>query len=115
ERCLEKAVRILPRKAEALSEAGRRCQQFGQYDLATHYFERAVREKDSGAEALVTLAELYERGPRAREAPALVERALGIRADHPLALLAQARLKRLAGEIEAAEQHVRSLLERVSC
>src|SRR5262249_42097769 len=38
ERCLEKAVRLVPRKAEAFIEAGRRCQEFGQYDMATHYF-----------------------------------------------------------------------------
>src|SRR5690349_19297088 len=45
ERSLEKAVRIAPRKAEALAEAGRRCQEFGHYEMATRYFERTSVEK----------------------------------------------------------------------
>jgi len=115
ERCLEKAVRLVSPKADALAEAGRRCQEFGQYEMATHYFERASDERGAPADVFVTLAELYERGPRAGEAAALIERALTIRAGHPLALLAKARLKRLAGEIEAAEQDVRALLGKSNC
>ena len=34
ERCLEKAVRVAARKVETLAEAGRRCQEFGKYDMA---------------------------------------------------------------------------------
>ena len=41
ERCLEKAVSIAPRRVEALTEAGRRCQEFGNYQMASAYFERA--------------------------------------------------------------------------
>src|ERR1043166_788922 len=78
ERCLEKAVRLVSPKADALAEAGRRCQEFGQYEMATHYFERASDERGVSADVLVTLAELYERGPRAGEAAALIERALTI-------------------------------------
>ena len=79
ERSLEKAVRIAPRKAEALAEAGRRCQEFGHYEMAAGYFGRASEEKGASAEVLLTLAELYERGHRTAEAFALVERALALR------------------------------------
>src|SRR5512145_2431994 len=40
ERCFEKAVRIAPRKAPALAEAARRCQEFGSFAMAEGYFER---------------------------------------------------------------------------
>src|SRR5215216_3886201 len=42
EACFEKAVRVAPRKAETLAEAGRRCQEFGSDDMAKRYLERAV-------------------------------------------------------------------------
>jgi tetratricopeptide (TPR) repeat protein len=63
----------------------------------------------------VSLAELYERGPRASEAAALVERALSLQPDHLLSLLAQARLKRVAGELDEAETFTRELLQKSSC
>ena len=66
EGCLEKAVSLAPRKEEALAEAGRRCQEFGNHEMAARYFERAARGPDTPAEALVVLAELYERAPRCR-------------------------------------------------
>src|SRR5882762_702390 len=64
ERCFEKAVKIAPRRMEVLAEAGRRCQAFGHYEMAIGYFERLTHEKAASPDALVTLAELYERGPR---------------------------------------------------
>jgi tetratricopeptide (TPR) repeat protein len=115
ERSLEKAVRIAPRKAEALAEAGRRCQEFGYYEMAARYFERAAGEKGVSAEVFVTLAELYERGHRTAEAITLVDRALALQADDPAALLAHARLRRLAGEVEEAEKLTRALLDKPSC
>ena len=44
EECLERAIRVASRKAEALSEAGKRCQQFGRPEMANRYFERAAQE-----------------------------------------------------------------------
>jgi tetratricopeptide (TPR) repeat protein len=108
----EKAVSIAPRKIEGLIEAGRRSQAFGHYDMAARYFDRATREKGAPAEVFVTLAELYERGPRASEAASLVDRALSLDPDHSLALLARARLKRLAGSLEQAEKFTRELLQK---
>src|SRR5882672_10363096 len=35
--------------------------------MASHYFERAAHEKGASPEIFVTLAELYERGSRARD------------------------------------------------
>ncbi len=115
DRCFEKAARIAPRRTEFLIEAGRRSQAFGSYEMATRYFERATQEKDATADVFVTLAELYERGPRTGEATVLVERALTLQADHPVALLARARFKRGAGALEDAEKVTRELLQRPSC
>jgi len=46
---------------------------------------------------------------------ALVERALALQADHPLSLLAQARLKCLAGASEEAKRLTRELLQKPWC
>jgi tetratricopeptide (TPR) repeat protein len=115
ERCLDSAVRLSPRPAEALGEAGRRCQEFGHYEMATRYFERAVAQPVVAADALVTLAELYERGPRSSEAVVLIERALQLQSRHARARLAQARSRRLAGQVEEAERLTRSLLDEAAC
>src|SRR6266446_6967903 len=104
ERSLEKAVSIASNRVEALAEAGKRCQEFGHYEMAAGYFERAAKEKGSSADVFVILAELYERRHRIPEATKLVERGLALQADHACSLLAQARLKRLAGELEEAEK-----------
>src|SRR5690349_12670106 len=68
ENSFEKAISIAPRKVEGLIEAGRRSQAFGHYEMAARYFDRATRERGAPAEAFLTLAELYERGPRVNEA-----------------------------------------------
>src|SRR5438876_1484157 len=115
ERCLGKAVSIAPRRVEGLMEAGKRCQEFGNYEMASAYFERAAKEKGASAEVFVTLAELYERRHRIPEAATLVERGLALEPAHVWSRLAQARLKRLAGELEEAEKKTRELLENASC
>jgi len=115
ERCFEKAIKIAPRKTYALIEAGLRSQGFGNYQMAAGYFERATREKGATADVFVTLAELYERGPRANESTALVERALALQPDHPPSLLVRARLKRLAGSLEEGEKSTHELLQKSSC
>src|SRR6266481_1076496 len=115
ERCFEKAIKIAPRKIDALIEAGLRSQAFGNYQMSAGYFEQASHEKGVTADVFVTLAELYERGPRANESAALVERALALQPDHASSLLARARLKRMAGELEAAEKITRELLQKPSC
>jgi tetratricopeptide (TPR) repeat protein len=111
ERCMEKAIRVAPRKLEALIEAGRRCQEFGNYDMAKGYFEQAAHEKDATSEVFVTLAELTERHARTADAIELAERALKLDATYPLARLVRARLDRLAGRLAEAESGVRSLLK----
>jgi hypothetical protein len=82
--------------------------------MASHYFERASKEPTSSAEAFVTLAELYERAHRLSEAKALVVRALAIQPNHLWSQLAQARLNRLTGEIEQAEEQTRVVLKTPS-
>lgn len=114
ERCFDKAIKIAPGKADALVEAGLRSQAFGNYQMAAQYVERATNEKDATADVFIALAELYERGPRANNAEALVERALLLQPDHAVSLLARARFKRMAGALEEAERFTRELLQKSS-
>ncbi len=115
ERCLEKAVRVSPRRAEALAEAGRRCQEFGHYQMATAFLAQAAEQKGAKGDVLVTLAELYERHHRLDDASALVERALRTEPALACGVLAQARLKRLAGDTAAGERLVRMLTADATC
>jgi len=78
ERCLEKAVRLAAQKTQVLVEAGRRCQEFGHHPMATRFFERVVQHDERAVDAIVTLAELYERHHRTAEADVLIERALRV-------------------------------------
>src|SRR5215468_3293990 len=71
-RCFEKAIKVAPRKTDALIEAGVRSQAFGNQQMAALYLERASHEKGVTADVFVTLAELYERGPHAKESAVLV-------------------------------------------
>ena len=48
---------------EALAEAGRRCQEFGSYDLAKRYFERAAEENGASAGVFVTHIPYRGTGP----------------------------------------------------
>src|SRR5882672_3850245 len=103
ERCFEKAVRVAPRKVEALAEAGGRSQEFGSYDMAKGYFQRASEESGATADVFVTLAELNERHARLPEATQFAERALKLNPTHLRARLARARLDRLSGRLVEAE------------
>jgi tetratricopeptide (TPR) repeat protein len=110
ERCFEKAVRVAPRKAEALVTAGQQSRDFGNYAMAERYFQRALEQKDVSPEALVKLAELYERLRRVDDAAALIDRALRASSASAPALLARARLDYQAGRLETAEKLIRSFL-----
>jgi tetratricopeptide (TPR) repeat protein len=111
ERCLEQAVRVAARKVETLSEAGKRCQQFGRPEMASRYFERAAQEKGVTAEVFVKLAELNERHARLEEATQFAERALKLDASYPPARLVRARLDRFSGRLVEAESRVRALVK----
>jgi tetratricopeptide (TPR) repeat protein len=115
ERCLEQAIRVAARKTEALAEAGRRAEGFGHYEMAADYFERAAQEKSVSPDVLVAQAELHERGHRTDAAAALIAEALVRQPNHPGAVLARARLERLAGRLESAEQFARSALDSSAC
>ncbi len=83
ERCLEKAVRVAANKAQALAEAGQRCQEFGSYDMARRYFERAAEQTGASAGVFVALAELNERHARLADAAQWLERALALEPESP--------------------------------
>jgi tetratricopeptide (TPR) repeat protein len=110
ERCLEKGVRVAAQKAEALTEAGKRCQQFGRPEMAKCYFERAVQEKGATAEVFVKLAEINERKAKLEEASQLAERALKAEESYPPARLMLARLDRFSGRLVEAESRARALV-----
>src|SRR6185295_9358522 len=57
ERCFEKAFSISTNKAQTLAESGKRCQEFGDYELSLEFFERAAKQGPS-EEVYVTLGEL---------------------------------------------------------
>jgi len=110
ERCLDKAVRVAPHKAEVLTMAGTHCRNFSRYEMARGYFERAIEQPGVAPDTFVKLAEIYERFRLLEEAAKLVDRALQLDRDCVLALLVRARLDRLAGRLEEAERLLRPLL-----
>jgi tetratricopeptide (TPR) repeat protein len=112
EACFERAVRVSQKKTETLALAGDRCRDFRNPELAERYFRRASEAKDASPEILVQLAEFYERARRTDDASALVDRALGLNGACGPALLARARLDRVANRLEPAEKAARSLLNK---
>jgi tetratricopeptide (TPR) repeat protein len=110
ERCLEKAIRLAPNKAEILATAGRLAIELGNLQLAERFFKQAIEQKNVAPETLARLAELYERSRRPEEAAAMAERALQLDKTCPLALLTQAKLYRQAGKLTDAEQVLRLVL-----
>ena len=112
ERCFEKAARIAPNKAEALAIAATHAADFGDYEMSERWFLRALAEKNAVAKMFAQLAKVYERQRRLDEAAVLVDRALHLNPHCPPALLARARLERQAGQIEAAEQTLRSFVKQ---
>jgi len=109
-RCFEKAIRVAPKKSEALSAVLRQCREFGREEMAEPYLRQAAEQKDAPPEVLVKLAELYERLRRMEAAGALIERALQARRDYAPALLARARQDRQAGRLGDSEELLRSFL-----
>jgi tetratricopeptide (TPR) repeat protein len=109
ERCFEKAVRIAPKKLEALAAAGRQSRDFGNFAMSERYYLRALDLKDVPPETLVKLAENYERLRRLEDAARLVERALQLDGDCATALLLSAKLNRQSGRLDEAERLLRSM------
>jgi tetratricopeptide (TPR) repeat protein len=110
ESCFEQALRLTPHKTELLTSIGSHCRNFRNQDLAERYLRRALEGTDATPLACIKLAELYERLRRLPEATQLVERALQLKPAYPAALLVRARLDRLAGRLESAEQVLHSFL-----
>ncbi len=108
--CFKQAVLISPQKAEAMLLAGRLYFDFGKSQMAEDYFRRAVEQKDTTADTIARLAELYEHLHRTEDATAMVERALHLDNACPLARLTQAKLHRQAGRLVEAEQILRPFL-----
>lgn len=112
DRCFEKAVRLTPKKADALLAAAMRCDEFGNYELGGRYLEQAQELNGIAPEVFVKLAELYERQNKLEAAAALIERALKADAAYPPALLARARQFRFARQLDEAETILRALVTK---
>ncbi len=112
EACFEKALRFTTRKTELLALAGLRCRDFGNYELAARWLQRAVEQNDAPPEALVKLAEVYERLRRLEEAGELTDRALQKDGACASAQLLRAKLDRRAGQLVEAENRLRPLLAK---
>lgn len=107
-RCFEKAIRLAPQKTEALAGAALRARDFGNHEMAGHYYRLAAEQKNVSPDALVALAEISERQRRLEEAAQLIERALRLKQNFPPALLVRARLERQAGRLAEAEKILKS-------
>jgi tetratricopeptide (TPR) repeat protein len=108
ESSFEQAVRLAPNKSEILMAAGLRCREFNHLALAEKYFQRALEQKDASLAAVIQLAEVYERLRRPEAAAGLIDRVLHADPACAPALLVRARLDRLAGRLEEAEQRLRA-------
>jgi tetratricopeptide (TPR) repeat protein len=112
ERCFEKALRLAPKKTGMLAAIAVHCQSFRKPDFVERYLRLAVEQPDATPQACVKLAELCERRRQLPEAAQLVERAVKLEPGNPEALLVRARLERLDGRLEAAEQGLRSFITK---
>jgi tetratricopeptide (TPR) repeat protein len=115
EQCLEKAVRFASGKSQALAAAGTRCQEFGHFEMARSYFERAIESDANNPDALITLAELFERQHETNRALDLVDRALKAPSGQVRARVVQSRLLRISGRLEEAESVLRAVILNPSC
>lgn len=114
ERCFDKAIRIAPSKAEALSIAGLRCLDFKKHEMAERYLQKAIAEPNVSPDIFVKIAEIYERQHRLAEAENYIDRALQKDGNCGSALLARARLNRQHGRLEEAERLLRSIPAKVT-
>lgn len=109
-RCFEKAIRIAPKKIDAMANAGKLSIDFANHQMAEHYFRRTLEQKDASPETFIRLAELYERLHRVEDASRFVDQALRLDGTCAPALLARARLHRQVGLLEEAECLLAKLL-----
>ena len=112
ERCFEQALRIAPKKIEMIAAIADACQNFRNPEIAEGFLRRGAELPDATPLVCVKLAELYERLRRLPEATELVDRALARNPDYPAALLVRARLERVAGRLEAAEETLRLFINQ---
>jgi tetratricopeptide (TPR) repeat protein len=106
----ERAIRLAPRKAEAMALAAMECTDFRKPEFRERYLLRAVEQKDATPEMLARLANHYAYTRQPDAANALVERALHSQPNCARALLVRAALMREAHQLPEAEKTVHTLL-----
>ena len=115
ERCFESALRIAPQKIEMLTAIAEHCRDFRDPKLAEGYLKKtlsALEQTKFWPPVCIELAKIYERTRRLPEAAQLVDRVLAAAPAYPAALLMRARLERMSGRLEAAEQVLRSFITK---
>ncbi len=98
-------------KTEILAGAGQQARDFYRKDIAIRYLEQAAQEKDVAPEALVRLAEVYERHRRLDDAIRTVDRVLQRNRNCLPAQLVHGRLTQRAGRLDEAERILRPLTQ----
>lgn len=109
EECFENAIRAAGEKTKMMATAGLRCSNSQRYDLAECFLRRAVAQQDALPEHFIKLAEIYERRHELNQAGQCIERALHVDPNCGAAMLIRARLSRQRGNLEEAEQILRSI------
>src|ERR1700722_2851780 len=110
--CFEKAIRVSRWETSAFITAGTHCMAFNQHEMAKSYFERGLKKNAASPEVLVELEKIYERQNQLATATDFANQALQLNADCRPALLARARLHRLAGQKDEAEKLLRSFVSK---
>ena len=104
----DRALKLSPKKAATLEDAGQRCRDGAAFDLARQYLEQAAAQKDVTAEALAALGGVYERLRRMDDANAVADRAIKLNPNSTAAILIKARLEHLGGKNAEAEARLRA-------
>lgn len=110
ERCIRKAAQISNDPAQTLGDAGQICLEFGNFDMAIRCLQLARKKKGVSIGVLINLVDILIRDKHLDEAAELIARAAQIDPKDPRVLVEDAVVRRLRGDITAAESLLRGLL-----
>jgi tetratricopeptide (TPR) repeat protein len=111
-RRLKRALILQPDHVEAHRYLAGLYNQAGQVDEALHHLRQALKRSPEDPDLIADLADIHELSSELDKAAEQVARGLKAAPMHPQLNLMAARLDRRAGDLEAAEQRLRSLDER---
>ena len=106
----DEAIRLAGRRTQIYAIAGLHSLKFGNYEMAREYFGSVAERDDATGDALTLYAEILERQRQFDESREIVERALKLSPQNPVAVLVSAKLHRQAGSLPEAEKNLRTFL-----